>query len=620
MKEMSEEMVRNARELLEKGEIETAEKQLVEAAEAGNAEAKRILAEEYRHGFHLHCNSHQDLRYAREAALAGSMADRCIMAILAATGMEKKVKRNRQDAENWLKPIQQEPIADAICKLFGLLGRAADRAAAAEYFLNDPENDPAQIDDPNRLYIAFMAIIVLLQNCPKTDVDLQLYLWSELFSRGRRLAELNSLAGHSSLGLVLDSFPGFDPEQEKELVDLLEQAAAREDYESMLYLGRYLMKHGQKERGEKLIRTAAEHEVWAAVTEAALMDLNNGADPEKILPLLERSIEEDDDGTALVPAAKLCRDFDEAKALEYIRKAVEQGDPEGMLLLGQAYMEGRALDKNPELAVRYFREAAENGNAEAHLRLGQAMQSGEGTERDPYAALGHILYCPHATGDPEALLIAGRALISGTGCIADRKEGMELIRLAMEQDYAPAVFDWCMESMEDSDEPLSSEQIKDLVLKIEKAAEKGFPPAQTVCGLNLLNGFGCELDAGKAAEWFKRASANGDPDAAYWLGFMSLHGIGLKADEEAARNYFASAAENNGNPAAMYELGKLCLKEKNYIRAWQNFASASEKEHAEATLELAGMYEKGLGMPADPETAARLREKAEAEKAEAEKQ
>ena len=139
----------------------------------------------------------------------------------------------------------------------------------------------------------------------------------------------------------------------------------------------------------------------------------------------------------------------------------------------------------------------------------------------------------------------------------------------------------------------------------------GVAAAQTGYGIILLDGIDCEPDQVKAAEYFGKAAGQGDADAKYWLGFMHLHGIGVKLDEQKALEYFIAARENGGHPKAALELGRFALSATDYISAFRLFSEASEQGHAEATRELAAMYEKGLGMPKDPERTKQLMERAD---------
>lgn len=610
MNETTGEMVRTALELLGKGDHKTAEELLRQAADTGDAEACRILAREYRHGFHFSVDGDNEIHYMQLAAEKGSLIDCCFMAIYTASGIEPKIKKDRIKAEKWLEPVKEHPAASAICQLFGLSGCEKDNGAAMDFFREIVVEQYGQPDEANWLYIFTLAMGVISPRISPDQDAAQEYLISYAFTASLRLSELNSKAGYAEMGIFLTVNGGynFDPEQEKMIVEQLERGVAGNDYDCMHSLGLYLLKHDQVERGKELIRKAAEHDTVGAVCKAALLDLEEGADPEQVLQKLEKSIEMGDD-EALVPAAKLLESRDESKALEYIRKAANSGNAEGMVMLGNAYMNGWVLKKDPERAVQCFRDAAAEDYADGHCHLGLAFLRGDGVTADPFAAFGHLSYAADVSNDPHAWMELGRMWIEGVGCVKSPEKGLDCLNKAIEQDYAPAMYFWCNYCLED---PAKDPDwlCENVLPKLKKAADKGVAPAQNSYGIILLNGVGCDADQEKAAEYFDKAAKQGDADANYWLGFMNLHGIGMKLDEQKAREYFAAALENGGHPKAGLELGKFALKAKDYISAYQLFSDASKQESAEATRKLAEMFEKGLGMPKDPERAKELMEQA----------
>jgi TPR repeat protein len=93
MKEMSEDDVRTALDLLEKGDVRTAEDLLRQTADAGDADACRILAREYRHGFHLSVDGDNEIRYMQRAAEKGCLIDCCFMVLFTASGLDARIKK-----------------------------------------------------------------------------------------------------------------------------------------------------------------------------------------------------------------------------------------------------------------------------------------------------------------------------------------------------------------------------------------------------------------------------------------------------------------------------------------------------------------------------------------------
>ena len=589
MKEMMNEKVRTALELLEKGDVKTGEEMLRQAADAGDAEACRILAREYRHEFHF--SGDDDYHYQR-------------LAILAASGNDKSVPKNRIQAAEWLKPVQDDPMADAVCRLFGLLDRKIEYEAVIEYMMKEMSSGPDGKTDVDILYIHLMILSVLATRVPRDKPEASEPCCNQIYLLSYRLAEQNSLASTPILSQLLENSDEDGGDIEAMIIRLLEQGVERNDSDNMYYLGRYLLKHGETERGEELIRKAAAMENHTAMAFVVEMDLKKGADPEEILVTLEKCIEEGVD-EAYLPAAKLCARTEDPKALEYVRKAAELGNTEAMIMLGRIYQNGKYVEKDLPTAFRYFSDAAEKGDVTAHLHLGLALLEGNGTAPDPFAAFGHLLYCVQSSGNRDAEMHLGILLLNGIGCVQDREQGMKYLVQSMEHGCPEAACYWFLEMMDEA-QNWTNEQQHDALRKLKTAAETGSAMAQTLCG-TLLG----DTEPEKAAELFKLASDQGDSEAAYRLGLMYLHGIGVKRDEQAAREYLSAAAERGEEPKAMFELGKLCLKEKDYIKAFQYFSSASGKNHAEATLELAKMYEKGLGMPKDKDRGMKLRSHAE---------
>lgn len=64
------------------------------------------------------------------------------------------------------------------------------------------------------------------------------------------------------------------------------------------------------------------------------------------------------------------------QAVYWFRKAAEQGDARGQLLLGKMYDWGHGVEDNFELAVYWFTKSAEQGNAEGQYELGNIYSSG----------------------------------------------------------------------------------------------------------------------------------------------------------------------------------------------------------------------------------------------------
>jgi len=73
---------------------------------------------------------------------------------------------------------------------------------------------------------------------------------------------------------------------------------------------------------------------------------------------------------------------DDAQAVNWHRKAAEQGYAMAQILLGIRYREGRGVPQDDVQAVDWYRKAAEQGYAPAQLNLGVMYAEGLGAPQD----------------------------------------------------------------------------------------------------------------------------------------------------------------------------------------------------------------------------------------------
>lgn len=70
------------------------------------------------------------------------------------------------------------------------------------------------------------------------------------------------------------------------------------------------------------------------------------------------------------------------KDFQEYRARAESGDAAAQYHLGNSYLQGEGVEKNPTEAVKWFRRAAEQNLAAAQLGLGACFARGEGVPRD----------------------------------------------------------------------------------------------------------------------------------------------------------------------------------------------------------------------------------------------
>jgi uncharacterized protein len=92
---------------------------------------------------------------------------------------------------------------------------------------------------------------------------------------------------------------------------------------------------------------------------------------------------------------------DNAAAVNWFRKAAEQGDGGAQVNLGVMYDEGQGVPQEYATAVSWFRKAAEQGDTQTQVSLGFRYLNGQGVPQD--YALAHMWFnLAAASGDKTA--------------------------------------------------------------------------------------------------------------------------------------------------------------------------------------------------------------------------
>lgn len=140
----------------------------------------------------------------------------------------------------------------------------------------------------------------------------------------------------------------------------------------------------------------------------------------------------------------------------------------------------------------------------------------------------------------------------------------------------------------------------------EKAARKGYAPAQVNLAVLSLAGWGAPPNAGSALYWLREAARRGYALAYFDLGILYLNGCGVRQDYREAFSQFEQGA-NAGDSAAQMNLGYLydqglgVAEDRAQAAGW--YRKAAENGLAQAQYNLADLYVRGEGVPRDESAA-----------------
>ncbi len=113
----------------------------------------------------------------------------------------------------------------------------------------------------------------------------------------------------------------------------------------------------------------------------------------------------------------------------------------------------------------------------------------------------------------------------------------------------------------------------------EKAAELGYPLAETIVGRAYLSGRGETRDVSTALLWLERAANSGESGAQASLGAMYERGNGVEENQTRAAKYYRLAAEQGEKTAAFnlgldYEFGRGVDHNRALAMQWLRRSSA----------------------------------------------
>lgn len=245
---------------------------------------------------------------------------------------------------------------------------------------------------------------------------------------------------------------------------------------------------------------------------------------------------------ALNPARKL------RHPITRIRAAAIGGDVTAQYQLGESYLAGWCVPRQPVVGAKWLLLAANQGHVQAQHSLSLLYMTGATASGDTASWLAESKAAGAAAGNADLLY----------------PEGL---------DVAP--------------------DLEKAVAFARAAAEQGWGPAQANLGMFYLRGMGCKADFAKAREWSLRAAAHKESVGGLALGVIYEHGFGVERDLHAAARWYAMAAEL-GNDAAATGLGLLHLDglgvERDLAKARQWLLGPASRGNDMAKNGLAEVY------------------------------
>ena len=300
------------------------------------------------------------------------------------------------------------------------------------------------------------------------------------------------------------------------------------------------------------------------------------------------------------------------KAMEYFRKAAEQGHASAQNDVGFMYRNGYGVAKNEAEAVTWYRRAAEQGYTTAQYNLGVMYDEGRGVvQNDAEAATWYRRAAEQ--GHVQAQYTLGQMCDNGRGVAQNYTEAAKWYRKAAEQGLADAQNDLGVSYANGEG---VTQNYTEAAKWYHKAAEQGQANAQCNLGWMYVNGRGVPQDYAEAMKWYCKAAEQGVTNAQYNLGWMYVNGHGVTQNDAEAVKWYRKAAEQ-GLADAQSSLGWMYANGRgvpqDYAEAMKWYCKAVEQGHENAQNNLGFMYLEGTGVAKNFDTAMINFQKADAQ-------
>jgi len=289
---------------------------------------------------------------------------------------------------------------------------------------------------------------------------------------------------------------------------------------------------------------------------------------------------------------------DDTQAVAWYRKAAEQGDAYAQYSLGLRYANGRSVAQDVEQAVAWYRKAADQGIADAQYNLGVMYEKGLGVARDEAQAV--VWYRKAADqGVADAQNNLGARYAKGLGVARDEAQAVVWYRKAADQGIADAQYNLGVRYAKGLGVVQDDAQA---VAWYRKAADQGLADAQYNLGVRYAKGLGVVRDDVQAVAWYRKAASQGFADAQYNLGMRYANGVGVVRDDAQAIALYRKAADR-GVAQAQKSLGVRYANGlgvgRDDAEAVEWFRKAADQGDAAAQNNLGLMYRDGRGVVRD---------------------
>ena len=249
-----------------------------------------------------------------------------------------------------------------------------------------------------------------------------------------------------------------------------------------------------------------------------------------------------------------------SNSVKILKSLTKAGDPNGMCLLAELYLEGKGVEKSHGKAIELLEKAAKLNFAPAINNLGWLHDKGHGFKQDSTNA--HNYYLKSAKlGFEAAQYNLANAYHHGRGVSRDLIEATHWYRKA------------AIQGNKDSQFALGKlyalKQPKESFRWMRMAADGGHSTAQCETAKSYLYGTGTPQNPALAFDYFQLTAKQDHPEGTFLLGKIYFEGYGTERNQQKGITLIKKAG-SLGRQTASKLLPKLSVKKFNLLTSLQN--------------------------------------------------
>lgn len=230
------------------------------------------------------------------------------------------------------------------------------------------------------------------------------------------------------------------------------------------------------------------------------------------------------------------------ESIGWLVDAANLGSPQACNRLGEVYLHGEGVERDPKQAVQCFEAAIKmTADSTALGHLGLCYLDGDGVERDVHKGLS-LLERSARQGNSVARMLLGNMYFLGKDVPKDLEKAVRWYELGC-SGYDVTCYNGLIDLL------MKQKDFERLLHWANLYAQLGAARAYSTYGISYLYGIGVNKDAELAARYFSKASDLGDPYAPYAL-FLMLR----DTDKDASLKYLEKAVAMRW-PSAEYDYG-----------------------------------------------------------------